>query len=72
LAPSLGGQQKFRGPNFSMPFLGKMSILTPNISDDHFLLVIDRILSVSCLFACLYSKRKTSISEQKILHDTFF
>jgi len=48
LAPSLGGTDKISRINFSNDlFLGKISILTPKISDDLFL-VIARI------FVCLY------------------
>src|SRR6218665_2414402 len=73
LAPSLGDGKFFRGPRFlNYVFPEKMSIFTPKISDDLFL-VIDQVFQILRFFTVLnvvydpFFTRETTISEKNSL-----
>src|SRR6218665_806253 len=72
----LGDGKNFRGPRMTF-FPEKMSIFTPKISDDHFL-VIDQVFQILRFFPVLnvvydpFFTRKTTISEKNSLIRPFF
>src|SRR6218665_3430554 len=78
LAPSLGDGNIFRGPRFlNDVFSGKISIFTPKIHDDLFL-VIDQVFKILRFITVLnvvhdpFFTRKTTISENNSLIRPFF